>query len=326
MAIQAQEVDAPYVSIWTRLRQFAHGELSSALQDRGLVRGGLLRGTQHITAGTDYLWLRPLVARRRGNVGLSPFRQQIEGLTLDEIVAAAREIMGGRTLTRPQLAKALEERFTGRQGIALAWAAQHQLAIIHPPPTGTWRRRGHVHCALAEEWIGAPLREDGEVRELFRRYLAGCGPASVQDFQVWSGLRKVREEVEGMRGELRVYVDDSGRELFDLPELDIADGDEDVPVRFIPEFDNAVLSHEDRSRIIAGAQDRAAITPGYSVVRPTFLEDGFVAGTWSVEGGKLDIAPFRPLRDAAGVYDEAVRLADFLQLEQGQGTDRIRLR
>ncbi|WP_433215557.1 winged helix DNA-binding domain-containing protein [Dactylosporangium sp. CS-047395] len=325
VAVQAQEVDAPYVSMWLRLPEFAHDGLSAALRDRVVVRGGLLRGTQHITAGTDYLWLRPLLAGRRGNAGLSPFRQQIEGLELAEIVRAAREIMAGRTLTRPQLAKALGERFPGRQGIPLAWAAQHQLAIIHPPPTGTWRRRGHVHCALAEEWIGAPLRADGDVRELFRRYLVGCGPATIQDFQVWSGLRKMREEIEGMRGELRVYVDDSGRELFDLPELGIADGDEPVPVRFVPEFDNLVLSHEDRARIIVNAADRAEITPGYSVVKPTFLEDGFVAGTWAVEGGRLDITPFRPLRDAAAVYEQAVQLADFLQLEQGQGTDRIRL-
>lgn len=129
-----------------------------------------------------------------------------------------------------------------------------------------------------------------------------------------------------MRAQLRVYVDDAGRELFDLPELELADPDEDdaVPVRFLPEFDNLVLSHEDRSRIIREPGDRALICPGYSIVRPTFLEDGFVAGTWTVERGTLEVQPFRPLRDPAAVVAEGERLLAFL--EEGQGADRVRIR
>lgn len=170
------------------------------------------------------------------------------------------------------------------------------------------------------------MRGDAYVQELFRRYLAGCGPATAADFQNWSGLRRVREEVEAMRAQLRVYVDDAGRELFDLPALELADPDEDdaVPVRFLPEFDNLVLSHEDRSRIIREPGDRALICPGYSIVRPTFLEDGFVAGTWAVERGTLEVQPFRPLRDPAAVVAEGERLLAFL--EEGQGADRVRIR
>lgn len=321
--------------------EFGHAQLIQALHDRSVVRGGLLRGTQHLCVAADYLWMRPLLARRMGNFGLSAFRRQLEGVDLAELTQHARDVLAGRTMTRPQLARALAEWYPGRETIALAWAAQHQLALVHPPPSGIWRRRGHVHVALAEDWIGAPLekeageggegvegtaRRDAHVQELFRRYLAGCGPATAADFQNWSGLRRVREEVEAMRAQLRVYVDDAGRELFDLPELELADPDEDdaVPVRFLPEFDNLVLSHEDRSRIIREPGDRALICPGYSIVRPTFLEDGFVAGTWTVERGTLEVQPFRPLRDPAAVVAEGERLLAFL--EEGQGADRVRIR
>ncbi|WP_433613905.1 winged helix DNA-binding domain-containing protein [Dactylosporangium sp. CA-139114] len=332
VAVQAQDIDAPYVGMWARTRGFAHADLQDALSGKSVVRGGLLRGTQHIVAAADYLWLRPLISRGMGNTGLSAFRRQLDGIELAELAAAAREVLGGRSMTRPQLAKALVERYPGRETMALAWAAQHQLAIVHPPPTGMWRRRGHVHVALAEEWIGAPLQDarDGRVRELFRRYLKGCGPATVADFQNWSGLRRVRDDIEGMRRSLRVYLADDGRELFDLPDAELADADEPAPVRFLPEFDNLVLSHEDRGRIVASAADRAVICPGYSVVRPTFLEDGFVAGTWEVRGETLAVQPFRPLLDPAAVRAEAARLLEFLMLpdgttvtlEEGQRADR----
>ncbi|GAA3304898.1 AlkZ family DNA glycosylase [Dactylosporangium vinaceum] len=314
VAVQAQDADAPYIGIWARSREFAHDDLTAALEDRSLVRGALLRGTQHIASGADYRWLRPLISARMGATGLSPFRRQLDGIDLTELAAAARDALHGTTMTRPRLAKALGERYPGRESIALAWAAQHQLALIHPPPTGTWRRRGHVHVALADEWLGAALEEPPTIERLLRRYLESCGPASIADFQNWSGLRRLRQEVEALRPQLRTYIDDSGQELFDLPELELADAELDAPVRFLPAFDNLVLSHADRSRIIASPADQAIICPGLSAVLPTFLEDGFVAGTWEVRPGTLELSPFRKLRNPAAVHTEAERLLTFLQL------------
>lgn len=323
VAVQAQDVDAPYVGLWARLPGFTHERLTAALEERSVVRGGLLRGTQHLAAAADYRWLRPLVRARAGRAGLSAFRRQIDGLDLDEVSAAASEALRGRVLTRPRLARALAERYPDREAIVLAWVAQHQLALLHPPPTGVWRRRGHVRVVLAEEWLGGPLAEASGIEGLLRRYLASCGPATVADLQAWSGLRRLRDEVETLRPALRTYRAEDGRELFDLPELELADPDEPAPVRFLPEFDNLVLSHDDRGRIIASAADRANVCPGYSIVRPTFLVDGFVAGTWSAGPAGLVIEPFRPLADPDEVLREAARLLAFLQLPDGA---EVRLR
>ena len=221
-------------------------------------------------------------------------------------------------LTRPKLARELGERYPGREAIALAWVVQHQLSLLHPPPSGIWRRRGHVPVALAEDWLGRPLVEEPAIGTLLRRYLRSCGPATTADLQNWSGIRRLRDEVDAVRGELRVYRDDAGRELFDLPDLPLADPDEPAPVRFLPEFDNLVLSHEDRTRVISDA-DRARVCPGYSMVHPTVLVDGFVAGIWAVTPGALRITPFRPLRDPDAVLQEAARLLTFLQLPAGTG-------
>ncbi|MEV0568684.1 winged helix DNA-binding domain-containing protein [Dactylosporangium sp. NPDC050588] len=316
VAVQAQEVDAPYVGLWTRTRRVRHEDLVEALTDRRVVRAGLLRRTQHLTTGADYRWLRPMLKQRLGAGGLSPFAKEFAGLDIVDIGAAGRDILRGQAMTRPKLAKALGERFPGRKGIALAWVVQFQENLVHPPPSGVWRRRGHVTCALAEDWLGGPMEERPDVWTLLRRYLASCGPASVADLQNWSGMKRLRDDVEAHRHRLRVHRDERGQELFDLPDLPVCGGDEEPPVRFLPEFDNLVLSHEDRTRIIAD-EDRAKVCPGYSMVHPTFLVDGFVAGIWSVTAEALTVSPFRRLTDddAASVLAEAGRLKAFLQVD-----------
>jgi hypothetical protein len=316
VAVQAQEVDAPYVGLWTRTRQPGHDRLTAALTDGRVVRGGLLRRTQHLTAGPDYPWLKPMLQERLGKAGLAPFAKDIAGLDVADIAAAGRDILRGRTMTRPKLAKQLAERFPGRPGISLAWVVQAHVNLVHPPPSGVWRRRGHVTCALAEDWLGVPMQQRPPVWTLLSRYLASAGPASVADLQNWSGMKRLRDEVERERHRLRVYRDEHGQELFDLPDLPVAGGDEEAPVRFLPEFDNLVLSHEDRTRIVSD-EDRARVCPGYSMVHPTFLVDGFVAGLWSVTGPTLTVTPFRrlPDGDAALVLQEAGRLREFLQLD-----------
>jgi hypothetical protein len=58
---------------------------------------------------------------------------------------------------------------------------------------------------------------------MIRRYLGGFGPATVMDFQSWSGLTKMEKIFEVMRPGLRVYRTDEGVELFDLPEATLAE-------------------------------------------------------------------------------------------------------
>jgi hypothetical protein len=155
------------------------------------------------------------------------------------------------------------------------------------------------------------------VEELIRRYLAAFGPASVRDVQAWCGLTRLSEVVERMRGELRCYVDADGKELFDLADAALPDGDSPAPVRLLPAFDNALLGHADRTRIISD-QDRAEVMPGQARVRPTFLVDGRVHGTWSLDAETLRLVSFRPLgeTDHAALEQEAKRLVAFVGGQQ----------
>jgi hypothetical protein len=150
-------------------------------------------------------------------------------------------------------------------------------------------------------------------KELIRRYLAAFGPAGVKDVQAWCGLTRLGEVVADMRAELRRYSGPDGRDLIDLADAELPDPETLAPVRLLPAFDNALLGHADRTRVISD-EDRKWVMPGQAQVRPTFLVDGWVHGTWSLGAGMLRLTPFRPLcaTDRAALEQEANRLLQFV--------------
>jgi hypothetical protein len=324
VAVQGQESNWPYVGLWTRLVDFQRDDLTSLLHDRRVVRAGLIRRTKHLVRSDDFRWLRPLVqphfgrAPRQGSYG-----RETAGLDLAELAEVGRTLLAGQTLSVPQLGRLLAERFPGRDRTVLVGSLQFLVTVVHPPPSGTWGgwgTRGGTPFALAEDWLGQPMAPAPRVESLIRRYLASFGPASVADIQAWSGLTRLREAVDGLRSQLRVLSSEHGTELFDLPEAPIADPDLPAPVRFLPAYDNLLLGHADRTRVIADA-DRPAVMPGQAMVRPTFLVDGFVHGTWSWQDSEILIRPFRPLSkaDATQVEQEAERLRAFLTCRPRSG-------
>lgn len=310
VALQGQESDSPYLQLWARSADFRREDLTALLRERSVVRSALLRGTQHLCSGADYRWarptLQPALERMAGRAGRLT---GCDPVAFDEV---GREIIGTGVLTRPEIARRLAARFPEANAADLALVVHLRFPLLHPPPAGTWGHRGRIGCVLAEDWLGGPLAAvDPET--LVLRYLAAFGPASVKDVQVWSGLTRLAGLLSALRPRLRVFRDEKGVELYDLPDAPIEEADAPAPVVFLPEFDNAVLGHADRDRIIHPA-DRPLVTPGWSMVRPTVLVDGFVAATWSRVGETVRVVPFRPLSvaDRAAVEAEGARLMEFL--------------
>src|SRR4051812_30541380 len=116
--------------------------------------------------------------------------------------------------------------------------------------------------------------------------------------QTWSGFKKLKDAIEKLRPELNVYRDEQKREIFDLPDLPLPDADVPAPVRFLPEYDNLLLSHAKRTRIVADEYRPRVYLPGLRV-RSTFLIDGFVRGAWKIQSARgaatIILEPFEKL-------------------------------
>lgn len=307
VGLQAQAVNAPYLGLWTRLTDFSLADLTARLEDRTVVRSSVLRGTQHLVLADDYWWLRRLVEPVLVRGRQAAFGKQTAGLDLAELATHARTLLAGRSMTRQQLGAALAERWPEYDPAALGWSAQTLVPVLHPPPSGTWRRGGATPFVLARDWLG-PERAAHGPDELVRRYLAAFGPATVADVQQWSGVRGLAEVVE------RMPLVSLGAGLYDLPDMTY-ESDVDAPVRFLPDFDNLMVAYADRTRLMPDDY-RKRVCVG-SMVFATVMVDGTVRGTWKLVLGKdeatLTVTPFERLSRAAHaeVEAEAVRLLDF---------------
>lgn len=146
------------------------------------------------------------------------------------------------------------------------------------PPRGLWGRTSRATNTTLEAWLGEPLGSGSTVDDLILRYLAVFGPATVGDMRVWSWLTGLREVVERLRPRLKTYRDDAGRELSDVPDGEFTAADTPAPVRYLPYYDNVMLSHQDRARILRDGmtiEELAWHGGGVAV-------DGFVTGGWRI--------------------------------------------
>jgi Winged helix DNA-binding domain len=302
--LQAQWGPAPYVGLWTRVVGFKREALERALLRREAVRAVLMRGTIHLVSLADY-------ARFGAAVGTPPWLRP-EAAELGDELHEAICAFGASPRTREEIfAYLASEHGIERARAETAWyALRIRGRLTHAPETGYWRTTGRTrYLTIAHD---AEQPEEARV-ELVRRYLGAFGPATPADVSEWSGLR-VRELERSLESlePLARFRDERGRVLLDLPRAPRPSADTPAPVRLMPRFDNLILSHKDRNRVLADEHRGLVIDGGW--VRSTFLVDGFVAGTWEVEDGRVRLEPFAPLPRVAQreLREEAASLEAWL--------------
>jgi hypothetical protein len=334
VGLQAQNPASPYLALWSRLSAFRPEHIAEPLVARALVRTVVMRGTLHLVSADDCVGLRPalhdVLARMYGS---SELGKALGGLDLSAVVATGRRILDEAPLPNSELGPRLAEHWPGRDPASLAHAVRALLPAVQVPPRGVWGASGVATWAAAETWLGRPMGAGQPLEDIVLRYLAAFGPATVKDAQTWSGLTRLREVFERLRSRLRVFRDPAGAELFDLDAAPRPSPDTPAPVRFLPDFDNILLSHADRSRIVPDAH-RQRISSANAVLPGTILLDGFVSGTWSLtrDPGKsattrLLVTPFtKPSRaDRSALLTEADALLTLLTAGARHGATSVEL-
>ncbi len=225
--------------------------------------------------------------------------------------------MEAKPRTFSQLGALLAKRWSDHGPGDLAQGVRALVPLVQVPPRAVWSTGGQALHTSAESWLGCARSEmaaaSPSVDRLVTRYLAAFGPASVKDAQAWSGLTGLREVIERLRPRLRAFRDERGAELFDLPDGPLPGADVCAPVRLVAEFDNLILSHADRTRVIS-ERNRKRLFTRNGIFPGTVLVDGFAVGRWRIARSRgaatLTVELFDPIRgrDRDAVTREGGRL------------------
>ena len=304
VGLQAQWPPAPYLGIWTRTTGFRRESLERELANAAVVKATVMRQTLHLVTRRDYALLR---------AALSETNFPWQSATAERLAPAVRKLAAnGPVTTAEALARfELEHGLTGIEGRRAWRAARVRAHVLHHHETALWRGRPEGRfVAIDEPEPHVPVEARAEI---LRRYLAAFGPASRRDIGAWTMMHVPEIDRALERLDLRRFRDESGRELLDVPRAPLPAADTPAPVRFLPKWDNVLLAFADRRRVLPEKYRKTVIRMNGDVAQ-TFLVDGFVAGMWRVEDGRVKLEPFEPLprRVHRELGEEAGRLEAFL--------------
>jgi len=305
VGMQAQWAQAPYIGIWTRTTNFRREALERELASIDVVKATVMRMTLHLVTRRDYALLRAALSETN-------FYDQ---MAMARRLAPAVRILAATGPVTTAEAMAYIERELGLTGVAArrAWrGARVRAHLLHHYESALWHAGPDSRFVAIEE---PEAHDSTEARaEILRRYLAAFGPASRRDIVAWSMMHvpEIDRALERLHPLLR-FRDEHGRELLDVPRAPLPDAGTPVPVRFLPKWDNVLLAFADRTRVLPEQYRKTVIRMNGDVAQ-TFLVDGFVAGLWRVEDGRVLLEPFSALPRSVRreLQNEAERLEEFL--------------
>ncbi|MGH2959028.1 MAG: DNA glycosylase AlkZ-like family protein, partial [Solirubrobacterales bacterium] len=216
--LQTQEPkDAP-VALWSRITNFDPKKLREAAEKREIVRGSNLRCTIHTVTAQDFLdyrvTLSNVIERDTAN-----WRDRYLGLDIPAVSKAVKKLLADdQPRTGREIGEALQAQFPKVNREGLTHCARIHVPVVMTPTDDRWGYSRPPKLALAERYLGEKLAREDAKANLLLRGIAAIGPASFADLRTWSGLTGVREALEPHLSELVIFRDESGRELYDLPE------------------------------------------------------------------------------------------------------------
>jgi hypothetical protein len=318
LAVQAQLARPPFIGLWSRVEGFTRDTLTAALRGRTIVRATMMRGTLHLVTTADYVTLRACL-----QPGLEA---NLQGFLGDRLAATDMQRVAERASaffeaphTFDEARRDLIAHFPKGDERAMGYAVRLRLPLVQVPTDGVWAFPGQADFVSARAWIGRSPEPCGQIDALVQRYLAAYGPATMKDAQAWLGVPGVKEALGRLRPTLRVFRGPGKAELFDVPAAPRPAADTPAPIRFLPDYDSVLIARSDE-RLLAAAHRRAVFLPGLRVL-PTFLVNGRVAGTWTVERAKsaatIVLSAFAPPSRAARaeLEEEGEALARFVEPE-----------
>ncbi len=315
LALQSQIPNPPYIGLWTRLQRFDKTELTALLDSREVARAPWIRSTLHLVNTTDHQRFQAVIQPALARGLRSFFGKRAKDLNIERLIEIAIPFLEAETPTIGALRDELQRHYPQHDKQAMAYAVRSYLPLVQVPPSGSWGVGTRAIYTTASSWLGDPQPSD--LTALFRRYLAAFGPASIMDFQTYCGMTSLKTKLAPAVKSLVSYRDESGAQLYDLPDMPILPEETVAPLRFLPEYDNILIAHKSRVRILPEAHRKKVFVSAGRVLGSVLI-DGFVGGIWKTGRDKgcavLSITLFEPTAPAIQdeIAAEGMRLLRFI--------------
>jgi hypothetical protein len=299
--LQGQEARAPFIGLAARVDGFKREHLEAAFDAREVVKSTIMRMTLHVAAAAEY----PAYAQLSRQPRMRTWRKTYPHLDEHAVIEALRAWFDEAPRTNAEI----RERVGAYEGVTHdPWTpiifARSLLPLVQLPPAGHWRDKGRDARFVVDP---RPLPDPADAAALvLERYLDAFGPASKRDVAAWSGA--AQRDFDFTRVPTVAYRDEKDVELLDLPGREIPRPTTLAP-RFLGAFDQVLLAHADRDRIIPPEIQPLQLPVAGT---QTVTVDGRVAASWTIDHGRIVITPHADLPRAA-VREEALRVARFVE-------------
>lgn len=321
-AVQAQDYAAAKWALGLRLPGSTDEMIEQAFAAGTILRTHVMRPTWHFVLPADIRWLLALTAPRV-KAAMAYGNRQAE---LDEALfqrsygVLTKALQGGRQLTRPELASALQQAGIATNDLRSGHIMMR--AELDGIVCSGARQGKQFTYALLDERVSPtrPLARDEALAELTRRYFTSHGPATLADFVWWSGLT-----MADVRAGLGLVSSHLLCEVIDGQSYWLAPSTFSTPnpaqrAYLLPNYDEYVVGYTDRSAIFDAPHVSQLDSRGNVLFNHTMVLDGRIVGTWKRTLKKERViftpSPFTPLdaAAAAAVTSAAERYGAFLGL------------
>ncbi len=280
-ATQAQDFTHAKWAIGLRLPGTTDADLEAAIDRAEIIRTHLLRPTWHFVAAEDARWMLrlskpqilPVLFTMDKQIGLD------EKIYQNALPILAKSLENGRQLTREELMLELQKHgipTTNSTATHLMMRAELEEIVCN----GVRRGKQFTYALLDERVPKTKILDRPEaIAELARRYFSSHAPATLQDFQWWSGLKMADARAGLQAAKPNLVSETIEKQVFWLPSHFQPKPAAPLSVHLLPAFDEFLVSYKNRTASLSSEKNAQIIT-GNGIFKPVVLVNGQVRGIW----------------------------------------------
>jgi hypothetical protein len=279
-AIQAQDYLMSKWAIGLRLPKSTDSQIEAALDAGQLVRTHVMRPTWHIVAGQDVRWMLA-ISKKQIKSAMSSYAKDLGidttmyNRSKDLIIKA---LEGSKNLTRTEIMTEIElAGIKTSSGHAVHFMMNAEVEGI--VCNGVMRGKEQTYTLLDEKVPkGLTFSYEEAISELAKRYFMSHAPATIHDFNWWSGLgmNDCRSGIESIKSDLESFQFEE--KIYFIPK-DFTEIQPKNSIFFLPAFDEYCVSYKNRNAVFNPAWHKEAITSN-GIFKPIIVVNGQVVGIW----------------------------------------------